>query len=264
MEAIDLKDKYVLITGAGSGIGIGFVKSFHQRGSRLLLCDIDGERLSTVIAQYGGGDGDKRHRTFVRDLRRQDEREALVRELNESGIEVDVLVNNAGIGYRSYLADAEWGALQGIVDLNVVATTHLCWLLLPGMKRKNSGGIINVSSTGAFCGADTASVYTGTKAYIANFTEGLSMELFGTNVRALSAHPGATDTNFWDASGWKNSNYNQWIHMMPPDVVAEEFVRAFERGSATVIAGTKNKLMVAIAKFVPRELLKRAAVRKYR
>jgi short-subunit dehydrogenase len=209
------------------------------------------------------GADETRHRKYIVDLSVEAERKGLHQSIEAAGIELDVLVNNAGIGYRSNLIDTPWEKLQKVFEVDVIAPTQFIYLFLPGMKKRNRGAIINLSSTGAFCGANQACVYTGGKAYLMNFTEGLDMELFGTNVRVISAHPGATDTNFWNASGWANSQYNKRIRMMSGDATADEFVDALVAGRKRHIAGLRNRLMVLVAGFVPRELLKRMAVSKY-
>ena len=258
----DFKDRHVLITGAAHGIGTGFARRFEREGARLILVDIDAAALAQVFGSLGGAPG--RHQSHVVDLGAHGERERLFRELSDKGIEVDVLVNNLGIGYRSDLVDTPWNMLQKIIDVNVIGTTHLTWLFLPGMKKRGRGAVVNLSSTGAFCGANQACVYTGAKAYVMNFTEGLDMELYDSGVRVLCAHPGATDTNFWKASGWANSAYNKRVAMMPADETANEFVDALLAGRKRHIAGLRNRLMVFAAGFIPREMLKRMAVSKYK
>lgn len=259
---MDLRNKNVLITGAANGIGTGFARSFYKRGSRIILADIAAEKLEKEFDDITGGKGE--HFFMVKDLSSYEERKSIYDHLQERNIELDILVNNAGIGYRGYLTETSWETIEKIIDVNVKATTHLTWLFLPQMKRRGTGGIINLASTGSFCGADVASAYTGTKAYITNFTEGLSMELFDTGVQATAAHPGATDTNFWTASGWANSEYYGKIPMMSADETAEEFVEAFVKGKAFIIAGRRNRRMVFLSKLIPREILKKMAVKKYR
>jgi short-subunit dehydrogenase len=259
---IDFKDRWVLVTGAAHGIGTGFVRRFLRQGARLILVDVDAGGLERVFKEEAGG-GEARHRRYVVDLSSAAERERLFQTLASDGIELDVLVNNAGIGYRSDLVDTPWPTLLKIIEVDVIAPTHLIRMFLPGMKARRRGAIINLSSTGAFCGANQACVYTGGKAYVMNFTEGLDMELYGSGVRVISAHPGATDTNFWQASGWANSNYNARIKMMSGDATANEFVDALVGGRKRHIAGLRNRLMVFFAGFIPREMLKKMAVAKY-
>ena len=256
------ENKNILITGAAHGIGSGFARSFSKHGANLILVDIDKDAMEKLLSELP--DGGEEHLVYIKDLGKFEDRIAIFEDLQEKNIGVDVLVNNVGIGYRGYVTETSWEALEKVIDVNVKGTTHFVWLFLPDMKKKNAGGIINVASTGSFCGADVASIYTGTKAYVTNFTEGLSMELFGTNIQAVAAHPGATDTNFWEASGWVDSDYNKDISMMSPDAVAEEFINALNQNKSFIIAGLKNKMMVFLSKFIPREMLKKMAVQKYK
>jgi len=259
---MDFRKKVVLITGAAHGIGEAFARSFYKRGARLILVDVNEEKLKKVFSTITADKGE--HLYLVKDLADYEQRQSIYDDLKARNIEIDVLVNNVGIGYRGYLCDTPWKKIENVIDVNIKSTVHLTWLFLPQMKKKNNGGVINVSSTGAFCGADVGSVYTGTKAFITNFTEGLSMELFDTGVQATAAHPGATDTNFWAASGWVDSSYNKKIKMMSPEDTADEFIRAFSRKKASIIAGRRNRRMVFLSKFIPREMLKRMAVNKYK
>lgn len=259
---MDFKNKNVLITGAASGVGKAFAKYFSNRGARLVLVDIDNENLNKLIETLNRGN--EGHISFNKDTSSMDDRKSIYDDLKSKNIEIDILVNNVGIGYWSNLTETPWEKIESVIDVNIKGTTHMVWMFLPQMLKKNSGLIINLSSTGAFCGANKAAVYTGSKAYVTNFTEAIDMELSGTGVRTLTAHPGATDTNFWIANDTINSDYYHKIKKMSAEVTVEEFMAALEKGKTSIIAGRKNRAMVFIAKFIPRALLKKMAVKKYK
>ncbi len=258
---MDFSKTNVLLTGAAHGIGAAFAKYFADRGACLVLVDIDEENLEIIMRTLPVKNGD--HISLVKDLSKSDERQSIFDYFQAENIELDVLVNNVGIGYYSNFHETPWERIERVIDVNVKGTSHLVWLFLPQMVRRNRGVIINVSSTGAFCGANRSAAYTGSKAYVTNFTEAIDMELFATKVQTLTAHPGATDTNFWKDAGTTEMNFYKTVKMMSAEATVEEFVDALMRGKAFVIAGWRNRLMVFISKFVPRSLLKKEAAKKY-
>jgi len=253
--------KNVVVTGAAHGIGTAFARYFAERGSWLVLVDIDGDALEKVgrtLPQQG-----REHLCLVKDLSVHTERQSLFDTLQAQNIDVDVLVNNAGIGYWSNLVDTPWERIEKVIDLNVKGTTHMVWLFLPQMLKRDRGIIINLSSTGAFCGANKAAAYTGTKAYVSNFTEAVDMEVYHTGVRTLTAHPGATDTNFWKANGTDQSAMYQKLKLMSSEETVADFMNALHQKKKSIIAGRRNRMMVSASRFIPRETLKRMAIRKY-
>ena len=256
----DYTGKFILITGAAHGIGTAFAHYFASRNGHLLLLDIETERLAQVTDKLPNKE---RHRMLAVDIGKLDQCQALFDELQDEGVFVEVLVNNVGIGHYSSFSETSWERLERIIDVNIKGTTFLTWLFLPSMLNRDVGTIINLSSTGAFFGALKSTVYTATKAYVSNFTEGLDVELMGSGVKTLTAHPGATDTHFWEDAGTINAKYYHRVKKMPPEATVDEFMRALDSGSASIIAGWQNRLMVFLAKFVPRPVLKRMAVKKY-
>ncbi|TGV99812.1 SDR family NAD(P)-dependent oxidoreductase, partial [Mesorhizobium sp. M2D.F.Ca.ET.145.01.1.1] len=113
---------------------------------------------------------------------------------------VTLLVNNAGLGGQAVVATADADAAERMIKVNVVALTRLTRAVLPGLLARNRGGIVNIASVLAF---DTSfgGIYSGTKAYVVNFTEALHREVAGTGVTAQAVLPGATRTDFWELSG---------------------------------------------------------------
>jgi len=259
---MDFSKKNVLLTGPSHGIGTAFAKYFAQRGARLILIDIDAENLKKVKDGLPAENGE--HISLVKDLSKHEDRLSIFERLQSENIELDVLVNNVGIGYCSLFHETPWERIERVIDVNTKGTAHLVWLFLPQMRKRNSGLIINLSSTGAFCGANRSAAYTGTKAFVTNFTEAIDMELMGTDVRTLTAHPGATDTNFWEDAGTTKMAFYKTVKMMSPEDTVEEFMNALLKGKKFIIAGWKNRLMVFLARFIPREFLKRKASQKYK
>lgn len=259
---MDFNKKNVLLTGAAHGIGTAFAKYFAERGARLVLIDIDKENLDKVVKDLPTKNGN--HIVFIKDISKIEERLSIFEYFKTENLQLDVLVNNVGVGYCSNFVDTDWARIEKVIDVNVKGGSHFIWLFLPQMLKRNEGVIINLSSTGAFCGANRSAAYTGSKAYVTNFTEAIDMEVHGTNVKVLTAHPGATATNFWEDAGTTKMAFYKTVKMMSPEDTVGEFMAALESGKKFIIAGWRNRLMVFLAKFVPRELLKNMAINKYK
>lgn len=257
---IDFQDQYVLITGAAHGMGAAWSRQLASRGAKLILVDIDRDKLQQTFDSLGDT---RRHRQMHVDMSDHASRQGMYQSLADDGVALFGLINNVGIGYWSNLSQTDWSRLERVMDVNVKGTTHLVHLFLPGMLERQKGVIVNLASTGAYCGANKAAVYTGTKAYIHNFTEALDMELWDTPIRVMAAYPGATATHFWEDAGTANSEMYRKLKQMTPDEAVGEFIRALDRGKKRWIAGFKNRMMVRIASWIPREMLKAMAIRKY-
>lgn len=191
--------KTAVITGASSGIGAVYAERYAQRGYDLLLVARRGERLqalaSALTSKY-----QVQTTPLVADLA-TDAGQATVVQALSTDPSVSVLINNAGI---ARLAPFAGGALQDAtaqIALNITALTRLTHAVLPGMKQRNEGLIINVSSALALHTLPISAVYSGTKAFVLSFSRGLQQELAETAVHVQAVLPAATATEVWDQSG---------------------------------------------------------------
>jgi len=204
-----------VVTGAAGGLGACFANKLAERGHHLLLVDRRPEQLEQVCESIAD-----RHGVSVQphtaDLGKRDEVQQLAQRLQELP-DIELLVNNAGFGSVDYFADTDVNYLVGMADLHVVTPTILTRAVLPGMIERDRGGIINVSSLGAFFHSAGNAQYGATKSYLTSFSMSLRDELRGTNVCVQALCPGFVRTEFHAAQSMKsfssrcNIAANMWL-----------------------------------------------------
>jgi hypothetical protein len=199
-------------------------------------------------------------RVIARDLAAPEAPAAIADELAREGIDVDVLVNNAGYGTYGPFAETDLAAELGMLQLNVVALTHLTKLFLRPMLARRRGRILNVASTAAFQPVPYMAVYGATKAYVLSFTEALWAETRGTGVRVTALCPGATNTAFFDTA---SDSASIGRRMDPAQVVAAALGGLGHRRS-TVVPGLGNRLLAGSSRLVSRQAVARLAERRMR
>ena len=201
---------------------------------------------------------------MVHDLSIPEERELIFSLMSERGFNIDILINNVAIGYWCLFNESPWEEIEKIIDVNIKCLTHMMKLALPGMLSRNEGYIVNLSSTAAFVGVPNAACYSATKAYVDRLSESIGMELRDTGVNILCVSPGPTVTNFSIASSMADSEYDINVRKMIPEEVAEEAIVSMKAGKSNVVTGLRNKLNMLCAKLMPREMLKKIALKRFK
>jgi len=191
--------KIAVVTGASSGIGAVYADRLAQRGYDLLLVARRGERLQTLASKLEQAYVIKAE-TLVADLEKENDLARLETVLAGNPA-IRVLVNNAGIARLSSVAETPVKESLAQIALNITALTRLTHAVLPAFKERNEGAIINIASVLAVHALPVSSVYSGTKAFVLNFSRGLQQELASTSVRVQVVLPAATATDLWDISG---------------------------------------------------------------
>jgi len=184
----------------------------------------------------------------------------LVARLYEAGRHIDVLVNNAGVGYHRPFADEPADEVAAEIRLNCGALVDLTARFLPGMRKARRGVIINLASTSAFQPVPTMAVYAATKAFVLSFTEALWWESRGSGVRVLALCPGATQTEFFDRS---SAAFMTRGRQSAAQVVAAALA-AVDGSSPTVVPGEINRLRAMGYRLMPRSVMPRLAERTAR
>jgi uncharacterized protein len=254
-------DPYALVTGASSGIGKAFSQALRARGSKLVLVARRAQRLSELSSLLGGPPDVA---VLPLDLSLSDAVPRLMTFLADRAITVDLLVNNAGVGWTGPFLDQPEESIEQIIALNVRALVGLTRALVPGMIERGRGGVINVVSTSAFQPVPFLNVYAASKVFVLSFTEGLATELKGTGVRVQALCPGLTESEFHETSGTAKVPFTK-TRMMPAEAVVAASLRALDRGRPLrVVPGWQNRAVAEVQRFVPRAMVRGVAADLFR
>jgi short-subunit dehydrogenase len=190
------------------------------------------------------------------DLRDQAALERFCNWLDESGLSVDLLVNNAGLGDRGAFIDSEWERVQAMLQVNIETLTYLTYRILPSMRKSGCGAILNVSSSASLVPVPHLAVYAATKAYVTSFSEALRAELRNANISVTALCPGPVPTEFADVASRRpevNSagSPTQDLFSVPVQEVVRRALDAVSRDKARVIPGTLMNLAMTIVVFLP-------------
>jgi hypothetical protein len=245
----------VLITGASSGIGRELARYFAGAGSDLVLVARREARLRELAQELMSRYKMKVH-VLPKDLSIPNAVYEIEEELRKAGIQVDVLVNDAGFGDLGHFTSLGFDRQMKMVQVNVAAVTELTRRFLPAMIERRRGGILNVASTAAFQPGPMMSVYYATKAYVLHFSEGLAEELNGTDVSVTCLCPGPTITEF-GADSHMDVTLAFRLGAMSAVRVAQAGYEGFRRGKVIVVPGLGNKLMAFSVRTGPRFLVRK-------
>lgn len=193
MKKYSFKNKHVLVTGASGGLGSALVQRLARTGARLAVSSRSSNALNELIATLPAGTS-----VFpvTADLSKPGEAEKLADEAVRALGHIDVLFNNAGIGYFSLMAEATETNLRHLFEVNAFSPLLLIQALLPQMKKRGSGRIINVISSGFRVPIPTVGVYNGSKAALSAMSNTMRLELAPSNVDMINIYPGTIDTAF--------------------------------------------------------------------
>lgn len=232
MPAVDFQNKVVLVTGASSGIGRALAAEFGRQGAQVLPVSRSGPERADVRdpAQVGA---------------------VVTRALERFG-RIDVLVNNAGIGYCATVEDTPLEDYREVFETNFWGAFHFLKAVLPGMIERRSGLIIQISSLNGFCAVPLASAYCASKFALEGLSQSARLELHPHNIRMLIVRPGVTDTGFFDhAKHFRQNNPFPLRHPMPAEVAAKQIVRAAARGKRELVLTAEGRALWWLKKFSP-------------
>jgi uncharacterized protein len=233
-----------LITGASSGIGAAFARKLAELGYDLVLIARRGDRLEALAAELVAAYG-IRAKTLVADLTDEGDVERVAGAIAAIP-NLELLVNNAGIGAEGRFSEAEIGPQLDMIRLHVLASVRLAHAALPGMVARRRGGIINVASVAGFMALPENVNYCATKGYLITFSKALQLELTGAGVRVQALCPGFTHTEFHDDLREFDKARTPKILWMPAEAVVDASLRGLARGDVVCIPGIGNRLIAAI------------------
>jgi short-subunit dehydrogenase len=205
-----------LITGASTGIGAVYADRLAKRGYDLILVARSQEKLSEVAARLKSTG--RRIETISADLTKPEDVRRVAGRLSTDPA-ITALVNNSGLGIAGKLLDSNIDDLESLIYLNVTALTRLALAALPGFLARKNGVLINIASVVALAPDLLNGTYSGSKAYVVNFTQALKTEVEGTGVTVQAVLPGATATPFWAKAGRPVEDLPSEIVMTAEDMV---------------------------------------------
>lgn len=239
-----------VVTGATSGIGAAFARRLSTDGYALTIVARDGSRLAAMADELPGPTT-----PLVADLSTEEGCAAVEAVLAGP---VDVLVNNAGMTLgRSFLKSSVEDEAR-LIRLNVQSVMRLTHAVLPGMKEREHGAVINVSSVAGFGAAMPGSTYSASKAWVTNFSDAIGQLMRPFNVRVMALCPGYTRTEFHDRAGIDMSKTPGWMWLRADDVV-DAALRDLARGKLVSVPDWKYKATVFGMRHAPRGLVGRVS-----
>ncbi|MFN2541723.1 MAG: SDR family NAD(P)-dependent oxidoreductase [Chthoniobacterales bacterium] len=249
-----------LITGASAGLGHEFARQLARRARGLVLVARRGHRLNEVREELLNRDPNLIVHLRVIDLCDKSQIGELVQWFADNKIDIDLLINNAGLGDYGSFATSDPERDDRILQVNIVALTQLTRSLLPQMIARGRGAILNVSSSAGFLPIPGMAVYAATKAYVNSFTEALRAELRGSGITATALCPGPVPTEFGDAAkrpGEEPETGPGFVYVSVEQTVCDALA-AVEADRPLVIPGLVMKIAMFLVRLTPMSILRRA------
>jgi uncharacterized protein len=239
----------IVITGAAAGIGREFARLTAAEGRTLVVIDRDAAGLEALCEELVRT-GIDIHAVAV-DLTSLEAGDTIEAALTRHSLHCESLINNAGLSLVGPAANLEPAVQLRLVDLHVMALTDLTLRFLPGMIARRHGGIINVSSMGAYIAGPNMAIYNATKRYVSLFTAALARELIGTGVRICSLVPGKARTGMWPSDDASQRNLIYRLPMISAGETAAAGWRGFKRGKTVVFPQLFFHLAALVLRLVP-------------
>lgn len=240
----------MLITGASSGIGLELSKIFAKRGYRLVLVSSNQEALNDAVKLLPPAST----MTIAKDLSDPATPQYIYTQLKKRGIEVDVLVNNAGFGTYGLFFMTNLKDEQKMMQVNMIALTILTKLFVADMLKRGHGRVLNVASTAAFQPGPLMAVYYASKAYVLSFSEALAYELKGSGVKISVLCPGPTKTGFQSRARMGDSKLLKSRNLTASQVAYAGY-RGLMKGKYIIIPGFQNKVLATVVQLLPRKMV---------
>lgn len=242
--------KYALVTGASSGIGWHISSELARRGYSIVAVSNQAKQLSELKV-YLEAAFIVNVVTIDMDLIKQDSAYLIYNYCNDNNLEIEVLVNDAGIFFFGEIAKTDFDRISAMMALHIMTPVNLCRLFGTQMASKRKGFILNVSSITAVMPYPGISPYGPTKTFIRHFTRAFRTEMKLDNVSVTCLMPGATDTSLYDSAGINTRLLKALGIMKSPEKVASAGVRALLTGRALCIPGFFNKIIVFLIPLIP-------------
>ncbi len=254
-------DRWALVTGASSGIGAEFASQLAGRGMHLILAARRKEKMTELATELNTRHGTRCHIITI-DLSEPESGKVLYDEIKRLGIDVELLVNNAGIGMIGQIETTDPEEVRRMLNLNLLTLADLTYRVLPEMIQRGHGAIINMSSQAAFQPVAFMAAYAASKSFILHFSEALWAEARSRGVTVMALCPGVTRTDFFDtagAPGWLEKHASQ-----SPAKVVKTALRAMEKRRQYIVPGWGNYIMSLLVRLTTRRTAVNESKRYFR
>ncbi|HWG59845.1 MAG TPA: SDR family oxidoreductase [Candidatus Acidoferrales bacterium] len=252
--------KWALVTGASAGIGLELARQLAASGANLVLTARRADRIEKLATELA-----TQHKTksavFAADLTRAEAPGEIQRFTIGKGLEIELLVNNAGFGVFGSIDQAPAERLLEMVQVNCAAVVGLTRLYVPEMVQRGHGDILIVASTAAFQAVPFISTYAATKAFDLMFAEGIAEELRPMGIRVCALCPGSTTTEFQQVARQPDRAFRV---AETAEKVARVGLAGLAREKTCVISGGRNRAMVQAERLAPRRFIARMAAKMMR
>ncbi len=245
--------RFALVTGASSGIGTEFARQLAARGYGLVITARRVDRLEALRTELEVAHKVPVH-VVAQDLADPQAPQLLLESVRALGIQVDVLVNNAGYGIQGRFVEMDMPAIEKMTRVNVLALTELTLLFGREMAQRGTGHILNVASAAAFLPSPYVSAYAATKAYVLAFSEAIRFELAPAGVNVTTLYPGITTTEFNAVAHARTPKAMDLSILGPADVARMGLNGLFAR-KRTVVPGFINKVNAFLSQVLHRGLI---------
>ena len=240
------------------GIGYELAKLFAKDKRNLILISRNILKLQDVKNELSKFNIDIK--ILALDLKNSEDIQDLFNYIEANKLNINILINNAGIGTFGDFNNIEWKSEEALIDINIKALTKLTKYFLPKVVKEKEGGILNVASTAAFCSGPRMATYYASKAYVLNLTEAIYEEYKAAGIKISCLCPGPVKTSFQDKAGIKKSKSAK-KYLMDAEEVAKICYKDFYKGKVIIIPGFKNKLLVMGNKLMPRSISRKMVLK---
>lgn len=248
-----MNTRTALITGASDGIGMELARVMARDGWRLILVARREDRLHALAAELAPAEV----HAIALDLSLENAAQKLFETLVEQGLQIDALVNNAGLGDHDLFWKGDPTRIRAMLRVNMEALTELSRLLLPDMIERAHGYIVNIASVASFQPGPLMAVYYATKAYVLSLTEALAIELRSTGVSATAICPGPTRSGFQAVAGTDKAPGMSGSRIPDSREVAVFTYRMMLRRKTVAVHGFAFRVLVFVERFLPRSIVAR-------
>lgn len=254
-------DRWALVTGASSGIGAEFAARLAGRGMHLILAARRTDKMNALAQDLLTKHGTNCHIVSI-DLAIPDAGRMLMDEIDKLGVDVELLVNNAGVGQIGEIESTTPDEIQRLLTLNILTLTDLTYRVLPGMLERGHGAILNLASVAAFQPVAFMGAYSASKSYVLHFSEAIWAEARSRGVTVMAVCPGVTKTEFFEtagAPGWLDKHTSQTTFKVVKTALA-----ALDKRRQYIIPGWKNYLLSLWVRFTTRRTALNESKRYFR